>query len=591
MNRFSRSTIAFLVFLFVLISGLTRGASAQVSPADEKDAHSLCLPTGPPPDRGYEPYVGKQTTLGMNVIGGVPGYLWRRGCGPTAGGMVIGYWDANGFSLLVPGDASTQTNDVNQMIATGDGPGTHYDDYSLPLDAAPGPIEPDRSEPPPGDEHPSDCVADFMRTSWSAAGNYYGWSWFSDADNALTGYVDYVNATYGVQYQATAWNETWGAFTWEDLQSEIAAGRPMVFLVDTDADGSTDHFVTVIGWRDTNGYNEYACLDTWAPPGNIRWEPFRQIQTGTIWGVFGATFFEITGSLCLVQPTSIDFDSVAVNGYLDTTFTIKNPSGETLNGNISESCSHFSIVSGGGPFALAPDDSLVVTVRFEPTAAGERSCWVETGSELCSDVFCTGVGVLVPVCQVRPDSIDFGVVAVGNVRDTTFTITNTGGGILSGTVSASCPHYFISEGPYDLAAGDSLVVIVVYAPTSDGEHNCTVETGDLLCSDVQCTGNAVPTGVGEIPRVFALYQNHPNPFNPSTTISFTLPERGKTRLSVYNIEGSLVATLVDGTLGEGFKQVTWDGKDSHGNQVSTGVYFYRLTSGKRALTRKMVFLK
>jgi hypothetical protein len=88
-----------------------------------------------------------------------------------------------------------------------------------------------------------------------------------------------------------------------------------------------------------------------------------------------------------------------------------------------------------------------------------------------------------------------------------------------------------------------------------------------------------------------LSQNHPNPFNPSTTISFSLPKRAKAKLSVYNIEGKIVSTLVDGVIDDGFKKVTWDGKDAGGTAVSSGVYFCRLTAGKRTVTKKMVLLK
>jgi hypothetical protein len=92
-------------------------------------------------------------------------------------------------------------------------------------------------------------------------------------------------------------------------------------------------------------------------------------------------------------------------------------------------------------------------------------------------------------------------------------------------------------------------------------------------------------------HVLALHQNHPNPFNPSTTISFTLPKRSLTKLEIYNIEGKLVTTLVDGTLDEGFKQINWDATDSYGNPVSSGVYFYHLKAGGKVLTKKMVLLK
>lgn len=88
-----------------------------------------------------------------------------------------------------------------------------------------------------------------------------------------------------------------------------------------------------------------------------------------------------------------------------------------------------------------------------------------------------------------------------------------------------------------------------------------------------------------------LYQNCPNPFNPSTTISFTLPKRSVTELAIYDVEGKLVTTFVDGTLEEGYKKVTWDGIDAYGNPVSSGIYFYRLKAGGKTITKKMILLK
>jgi hypothetical protein len=88
-----------------------------------------------------------------------------------------------------------------------------------------------------------------------------------------------------------------------------------------------------------------------------------------------------------------------------------------------------------------------------------------------------------------------------------------------------------------------------------------------------------------------LDQNSPNPFNPLTTISFTLARRGDTTLSVYDVNGQLVKTLFDGILGEGSHQYLWDGKNTDGKGVSSGVYFYRLASGKQTQTKRMVLLK
>ena len=90
---------------------------------------------------------------------------------------------------------------------------------------------------------------------------------------------------------------------------------------------------------------------------------------------------------------------------------------------------------------------------------------------------------------------------------------------------------------------------------------------------------------------FALNQNHPNPFNPTTTISFELSEKAHAKLSIYDIGGKLIKSLVNGEVDAGLKEVVWEGKDARGNQVSSGIYLYRLTIGNRSLTRKMVLLK
>jgi hypothetical protein len=89
----------------------------------------------------------------------------------------------------------------------------------------------------------------------------------------------------------------------------------------------------------------------------------------------------------------------------------------------------------------------------------------------------------------------------------------------------------------------------------------------------------------------ALEQNNPNPFNPSTTIRFTVPEPGHVALHVYDANGQLVRTLIDGVRVDGTHDATWDGRDNSGAAVGSGVYFYRLTAGKFSESKKMVLLK
>ena len=97
----------------------------------------------------------------------------------------------------------------------------------------------------------------------------------------------------------------------------------------------------------------------------------------------------------------------------------------------------------------------------------------------------------------------------------------------------------------------------------------------------------------DLPKAFALGQNFPNPFNPSTTIAYAVPEGDEVqvRLNIYNIRGQLVSTLVNEVKVAGNYQVQWDGSDNNGRQVSSGVYFYRIQAGDFSQTRKMVILK
>lgn len=93
------------------------------------------------------------------------------------------------------------------------------------------------------------------------------------------------------------------------------------------------------------------------------------------------------------------------------------------------------------------------------------------------------------------------------------------------------------------------------------------------------------------PGKFALNQNFPNPFNPSTMITYALGRESHVRLCIYNILGQAVRTLVNGNAAAGIHKVVWDGTDNHGHQLASGVYFYRITAGAYTSTRKMTLLR
>lgn len=99
------------------------------------------------------------------------------------------------------------------------------------------------------------------------------------------------------------------------------------------------------------------------------------------------------------------------------------------------------------------------------------------------------------------------------------------------------------------------------------------------------------SAVGDAPAIVTLGDNSPNPFNPRTTISFVLPAAGRVDLGIYDVSGQRVRTMLQRDLPAGTHHVVWDGKNSAGRSLASGVYFYRLETGKLSLSKKMLLLK
>ncbi len=97
--------------------------------------------------------------------------------------------------------------------------------------------------------------------------------------------------------------------------------------------------------------------------------------------------------------------------------------------------------------------------------------------------------------------------------------------------------------------------------------------------------------VSPYPDSYALHQNHPNPFNLSTEISFCLAEPGQVNIDIYNLLGRKIVTLADGVFEVGEHNILWDGRDIDGLEAASGIYFYRIKAGEYSETRKMMMLK
>jgi len=145
-------------------------------------------------------------------------------------------------------------------------------------------------------------------------------------------------------------------------------------------------------------------------------------------------------------------------------------------------------------------------------------------------------------------------------------------------------------------------------------HDGTDTTGAVRIMDMRLTTSLAVTGGGEqyftikspplpmivsvkdqragqnLPDRFALLQNYPNPFNPETEIRYDLPKASRVTLTIFNLAGQAVRTLVDGNIPAGSHAANWNGRNDRGRRVAGGIYFYRLQAGKFVQTRKMILL-
>ena len=174
------------------------------------------------------------------------------------------------------------------------------------------------------------------------------------------------------------------------------------------------------------------------------------------------------------------------------------------------------------------------------------------------------------------------------VSGATVYVTATGptGGNYSGVTATNGTVYFETAG-MKKPSGEWCfeVTDVTHAGlTYDaGANNVT-----LACESgwVYGIGNGPLANVDNLPDEFSLEQNFPNPFNPTTEVTFNLPQAAYVTLNVYNVTGQKVAGLVDRQMGAGRHTVQWDA-----GGFSSGVYFYRLSAGGESSTRKMIMLK
>ena len=150
-------------------------------------------------------------------------------------------------------------------------------------------------------------------------------------------------------------------------------------------------------------------------------------------------------------------------------------------------------------------------------------------------------------------------------------------------------YWVIQCGRSDISwtVGDTLVVFLV-----DEERNRQVQRSIVLSANPVDEGGGLKFGdFGVIPEQFALEPNYPNPFNGETVLRICLPEDADVQLDLVNSLGQTVRNWAGGKWTAGTHEVRWDGKDGLGNEMSSGMYIFRLRTGERFFLQKAVLLR
>jgi hypothetical protein len=180
------------------------------------------------------------------------------------------------------------------------------------------------------------------------------------------------------------------------------------------------------------------------------------------------------------------------------------------------------------------------------------------------------------VKRIRLSNYDMKVVIVGNF------------GVVADSID---PNFHYTGTWYDFFMGDTVQVNDIHAmvPLAPGDFH--IYTDKWVESPEEGLVVLSAESVPSVPGSFALYQNYPNPFNPTSTIRFDLPQAGYASLIIYDILGREMARLADGYSKAGYHQVSWDGRDAYGRQVSSGIYIAQLVTPEHTMSIKMVLLK
>jgi hypothetical protein len=321
----------------------------------------------------------------------------------------------------------------------------------------------------------------------------------------------------------------------------------------------------------------------------------------------------VTPSLNVI-PFSVTFGNIAVNTTsAESTYKINGSHLIPASGNVivtTPSGFEASIISGSGfnssiniPYSANTLTSTTIYVRFTPVAVQSFSGNIanDGGGATTRIVTASGTGVNTPSLSASPTSLSFGYLTVNAIsREMSYTLSSADL-VASGTIEITSPIGFqvsaTSGAGFDTSISisynngtlSSRSIYVRFSPTDAEKYNgyITNAASGALAFNVAVSGIGLPLN-----EVVQLGQNFPNPFNPITRIPYTVYKKSRVRLTIYNILGQRIKTLIDEEQDIGYYQPEFNISRSNNNEeLSSGIYFYRLEIAGKSVTKKLVLLK
>ncbi len=315
----------------------------------------------------------------------------------------------------------------------------------------------------------------------------------------------------------------------------------------------------------------------------------------------------VEGPLFAVLPITLDFGEVEVGTPDTLSITIQNnglASGDITGIEITNATEDdFTSPDLTFPVTLGAGESVTKDVIWTPQTAGALNgnlaiIHTEDENGTTSDVAITGLAAQYPSLVFPDTAVEFGIVMDDNpVGSLSFDIQNDGAGEgVIDTILIATTHTdeitVSTTMPFTIAAGATVTVTLAWNPTTLGDmatsmqinHNDVANGGQQV---VNITGS-YQSDVSEnnLPDEYFLAQNHPNPFNPVTSINFGLKEAGNVTIKVYNTNGQEVVTLAEGYKAAGSYRTQFNGQN-----LASGVYFYVLEVNNFRSLKKMLLIR